>query len=200
MTGTFKDILAHVAPTIRSWGFKGSGQNYRKVLERAVLVINFQKSAGGNQFYVNLGMQPLFVPTEGEAEPNPNTIKEYECIFRSRVDPPDGMSGWFYTMDASMLECFGAQLAKGYQEYLVPLATIPGPLTDAILQDFDEQSVHPLLGNGHARNFLHFSRIALATQQREKAIAFAQAGIERCPEKASRLRAHLEAVLTEVGA
>lgn len=199
MTDSFKNILAHIAPTIQSWGFKGSGQHYRKLLEHCVLVIHFQKSSGGDQFYVNLGMQPLFVPTEGGTAPNPKTIKEYECIFRDRVDPPDGMSGWPYTMDASMLEFFEAQLAKGYQEYLVPLAIIPGPITDVTVQDFDGQSGHPLLGTGHARNFLHFSRIALATDQREKAIAFAQAGIERCPEKAPGLRVSLEVVLTEAG-
>lgn len=55
------------------------------------------------------------------------------------------------------------------------------------------------IGSRHARNFLHFSRIALVTKEHKKAVALAQAGIERCPEQASGLRAHLKTVLTEAG-
>jgi hypothetical protein len=73
-------------------GFRGSGQNYRKVDGDFVFVINFQGSRWGDNFYVNLGAQPVFVPAEGKADLT--KLKEYECILRRRVgrDWPSVMS------------------------------------------------------------------------------------------------------------
>ena len=57
-----------MAPTLRSLGFKGSGQNYRKRTGDAVMVVSFQKSSGGERFYVNFGVQPMCVPTKTGTE------------------------------------------------------------------------------------------------------------------------------------
>ncbi len=102
MADTLKEILPKVAASLREKGFKGSGQNYRRATDVAVSVVNFQKSSGGERFFVNVGVQPLFVPTEGESAPDAKTIKEPECIFRRRLDPPmDDLLGWPYSTDIS---------------------------------------------------------------------------------------------------
>lgn len=80
-----KEILKSIGARVREWGYRGSGQNYRSTLDDVVFVINIQKSRWGDQFYVNLGAQPLVIPHEGEGEPDPKALKEYECVFRSRV-------------------------------------------------------------------------------------------------------------------
>jgi len=73
--------------------------------------------------------------------------------------------------------------------------TIPGPITEASVADFDEESVHQLLGARHARNFQHFARISLAIGNKQRAAEFAKAAIQICPERASSLLYHLREVL-----
>ena len=93
-----KAVLAQIVPTLRSLGFKGSGQNYRRQTEGAVMVVNFQQRSGGDRFHVNLGVQPLCIPAEGGGQPDPTQIKEYECVFRRRLTAPEGALGWPYDM------------------------------------------------------------------------------------------------------
>lgn len=63
-----QDVVKRIAPILRSRGFKGSGQNYRKEEDAFLFVINFQASRSGGCVFVNLGAQPTFVPAEGDAE------------------------------------------------------------------------------------------------------------------------------------
>ncbi|WP_442506026.1 DUF4304 domain-containing protein [Novipirellula sp. SH528] len=194
-----KDVLAVVAPRIRAHGYKGSGQNYRLANENAVSVVKFQKSAGGERFYVNVGIQPLFVPTESESTANAKKIKVPECIFRTRLDPPDNdMFGWPYSVDLAVQ--LAAKFDELYATFVEPLMTIPGPITEASVSDFDEEVVHPLLGARHARNFLHFARISFARGNNLKASEFALAAIEICPQRASSLLHHLKETLNSASA
>ena len=82
---SMKAVLQELASPIRGWGYRGSGQNYRRVVGDIIFVINFQKSRWGDRFYVNLGGQPNVIPDEGERDPDPKTLKEYECVFRHRL-------------------------------------------------------------------------------------------------------------------
>jgi hypothetical protein len=79
-----KEIL-RAATQIRDWGYRGSGQNYRRQSDDILFVINFQKSRWGDRFYVNLGGQPCVIPDEGERMPDAKTVKEYDCVFRHRL-------------------------------------------------------------------------------------------------------------------
>jgi hypothetical protein len=53
-----RDVLKKIGPALREIGFRGSGQNYRKVDDDFIFVINFQGSHWGPNFYINLGAQP----------------------------------------------------------------------------------------------------------------------------------------------
>lgn len=194
LSATLKDILTIVAPKLRERGFKGSGQNYRLIGDKAVCVINFQKSSGGERFYVNVGVQPLFVPTEAEIDPDAEKIKEPECIFRTRLDPPaPELSGWPYSLEHTDL--LATRLCTLISTCVEPVMTIPGPLTDVSPADFDGQSLNPLLGVRHSRNFLHFARISLSLGNDEKAAEFAEAAMTMCPEHATILRRQLKELL-----
>jgi len=196
LSAALNDILAVVAPTFRAKGYKGSGQDYRCATDKAVSIVNFQKSSGGERFYVNVGVQPLFVPTEGETTPDAKEIKEPECIFRKRLDPPDdALLGWPYSTDLSAV--LAQRFDELYASFIIPLTTIPGPITDTCVADFPVDSVHPFLGARHARNFLHFARISLAIGNRARAAGFASAAINICPPRASSLRYHLERTLAD---
>src|SRR5690349_6913838 len=80
-----KEILNKLATPLRCLGFKGSGQNFRRIDGDFIYVINFQGSRWGDVFYINLGAQPSFIPAENEEMPDPRKLKEYECVLRTRV-------------------------------------------------------------------------------------------------------------------
>lgn len=197
-----KDVLAQIVPTLRSLGFKGSGQNYRKQTEGAALVVNFQKSSGGERFYVNLGVQPLCIPAEGDGQPDPTQIKEYECVFRRRLAPPEGALGWPYDLNAATADELRAKISSAYADYLSPLAQIPGPVTELTPEQFKAQGGGSIFGGSQARNALNFARINLALGDVGRARAFAEIGLVDCPPFASGLKATLLKVLknTEPGA
>jgi hypothetical protein len=199
---SMKDVLAQIVPTLRALGFKGSGQNYRKQTEGAVMVVNFQKSSGGDRFYVNLGVQPLCIPAEGGGQADPTEIKEYECVFRRRVTPPEGALGWPYDVNAATADELRGKISTAYAEYLSPLAQIPGPATELTLEQFRTQGAGSIFGGSHARNALNFARIALACGGVERARAFAEIGLADCPPMAAGLKAMLLKILksTEPGA
>ena len=188
----FKEILRTVAVQLRRLGYKGSGQNYRRATDKFVSVVNFQKSSGGSRFYVNVGVQPLFAPTEGEADPDAKKIKEYECIFRTRVAPPsDDLAGWPYGPDDGLdvAAALSDRIQDCFDAFVDPFMTIPGPVTTVTPADFgDPRRAHPLLGGHHARTFLHLARIAQAVGNAPNAREFANLALEICPERASSLR------------
>jgi hypothetical protein len=193
-----KEMLATVAPHLRALGYKGSGQNFRLANHDAVAVVNFQKGKGGDGFYVNVGVQPLFELTEGDRTPDPKTIKEYECIFRQRLDPPvKALFGWPYSYSVELAEYLASRLKEHHAAFVVPLMTFPGPITEATVSTFLEQPVHPVLGRRHSLNFLHFARMALHRGDRQRAAEFASAGIEMCPERASSLLEKLMSALEQ---
>jgi hypothetical protein len=189
-----KDLLAQIVPTLRSLGFKGSGQNYRQQTQGAVMVVNFQKSSGGDRFYVNLGVQPLCIPAAGDGQPDPTQIKEYECVFRRRLAAPERTLGWPYDLNAAMIDEFRARISSAYTEYLSPLAQVPGAVTELTPDQFKAQTPGSIFGGLHARNALNFARLALAYGNAERARSFAELGLAKCPPLASGLKAALHAL------
>jgi hypothetical protein len=190
-----KEILAELGPLLRSHGFRGSGQNFRKITELCVSVVNFQKSSSGDRFYVNLGVQPLFIPDEGGQDPDQRKIKEYECVFRRRLPPPQGFLGWSYAMNSRRIEALKSELRAAIEQYVEPLMRIPGPLTALTPEEFMIRTEDPLFGRLDARNCLVFARIAMARQENDKAHAFAIHGLEICPPAGSSLRGHLKEIV-----
>jgi hypothetical protein len=190
-----KDILAELGPMLRSCGLKGSGQNFRKITELCVSVVNFQKSSSGDRFYVNLGVQPLFIPDVGGQDPDPQKIKEYECVFRRRLPPPQGLLGWPYAMNSLRIEALKSELDAAIEQYIEPLMLIPGPLTELTPEEFMIRTEDPLFGRLDAANCLVFARIAMARKENDKAHAFTKHGLEICPPAASSLRGHLKEIV-----
>jgi hypothetical protein len=193
-----KAILEQIVPTLRELGFKGSGQDYRKESCEAVMVVNFQRSSGGERFYVNLGGQPQFVPTEAEGQADPQRIKAYECIFRRRLNPPDGLPGWPYDLNISLVDDLKAKLSSAYKEYLYPLAQVPGTITELTPEAFKMQGPHSILGGTDSLNALNFARIASVRGDVKRAKSFAELGLAECPPTASGLRAKLKKLLQTI--
>lgn len=182
-----KELLNKLASEIRKFGFKGSGQNFRKAEGDFISVINIQKSRAYQAFYINLGAQPVFIPAEGEITPDPKKLKEYECILRSRIGD---MYSW--TMSEVEIEELIAKLDSAQRTFFGRAqrlrAAIETDSPEDLLRDFSA-------GTTAARATLHLARACEVLEQHEKAASLVYRGLELAGPQASSLRAQLKSVL-----
>jgi hypothetical protein len=185
MKETFKEI----AVLIRIFGFKGSGQNFYRIGSDVVLVINLQKSSDSNRFYINIGVQPLILLGENN---DPKKVKEYECMFRERINPPEGELGWGYGLTDLDINEFKTKLEQTNEKYFNLLGNIRESIeTMSINELLPEQDAPTIFGGYHAVTFKEFSVLANAYGLLNKAILFAQSGIKICKPTVKGLLANL---------
>ncbi len=180
-----QEVLKTLASALRAIGFHGSGQNYWKTEGDFVFVINFQGSQRGDNFYVNLGAQPVFIPAEGNADLK--KLKEYECVLRRRVG-----SEWSWQMSDEKLASLEAEIISAQAAFFSHAQTMRASLVsdppEVLLNKFSS-------GTTKARATLHLARAALALGHVEKARAFVGCGLELAGDKATILRSELKALL-----
>ena len=179
------EIFKRTALVLRELGFRGSGQNYRKVEDDFVFVVNFQRSRSGDSFYVNLGAQPTFIPAEGDAALK--TLKEYECVWRRRVG-----TKWPQQLSDSQFQSFVDELVTSQHAFFdhaksfrTAVATEP---PEALLTKFSA-------GSTRGRAALHLARAALALEHSAVARELATLGLSLAKDRAALLEAELEDVL-----
>jgi hypothetical protein len=193
----FEDILKNVAPVLKELGFKGSGQNYRRVSEKAVAVVNFQKSSTWGRFYINLGVQPLFFINEKDGYDIKN-VKEYECIFRKRVDPQDKRLHWMHPMKPKYYEEMKGKIEAACHEYIEPLLLMDNLLKEYTVEQFQRNEPPWFLEGVHASACPLLARIALADGDTLKAGSFVEYGLTMCKPQARGLRYDLERLKKEI--
>jgi hypothetical protein len=180
-----REALKQIVPELRAIGFRGSGQTYRKSEGDFVFVVNFQRSRWGDVFYVNLGAQPTFIPTEGGADLT--RLKEYECILRRRVG-----EDWPLPLSDPRAAELRGQLMSTQHEFFGHAQTLRAALAagsvDALLQDFSA-------GTTQMRAALHVARGALALGHGDLSRALARRGLEIAGSGATLLQAELAALL-----
>ena len=179
-----EDALKRIGPILRSLGFRGSGQNFRKADGDFIFVINFQGSRWASNFYVNLGAQPTFIPAERDADLS--KLKEYECVLRRRVggDWPWDLSEERFNALVQAITATQADFFGNAQTLRSALAVdTPGELT----RKFSS-------GTTEARSTLHLARAAVALGHRDTALALVARGMELAPDRAVHLRDDLEKV------
>ena len=95
----FNILKEEFAPRLRNIGFKGSGQNFRRLNGEIINTINIQGHKYGGSCAVNLGLHLSFLPVNWSDQlPDVKTIKEVDCEFRKRLAPKNkGDYWWKYT-------------------------------------------------------------------------------------------------------
>jgi hypothetical protein len=172
-----KEILSHLGAHIRTLGFKGSGQNFRRVEDEYIFVINIQGSRSGKVFYVNLGAQPTFIPAECDA--SLSTLKEYECVMRRRVG-----NEWDWDLDETARLALIRQLGAEQEEFF---GTIRGLRTAIAHETTDELLRKFSMGKPPARAALHLARAASALGHAAIADALIKQGLVLAGERATGL-------------
>jgi hypothetical protein len=182
--GDVQDALRKIGPILRSLGFRGSGQNFRKAEGDFIFVINFQSSSCGSKFYVNLGAQPVFIPAEEDADLG--KLKEYECALRRRV----GVD-WPWDLTVDRFDVLVGAITSTQADFFGHAQTLRSALAadppDELIRKFSS-------GTTAARAALHLARAAAALGHRNTALLLVARGMELASDRASGLRDDLEEV------
>ncbi len=84
------------APKLREIGFKGSGQNFRRVRNKVINTINIQGNRYGGSCAVNLGLHLAFLPLSWVDQlPDLKKIKVTDCEFTMRLAPGNKEDYWW---------------------------------------------------------------------------------------------------------
>ncbi|WP_341487096.1 DUF4304 domain-containing protein [Pararhizobium sp. A13] len=108
-------IRNHFAPVLRRDGFKGSGRIFRATVGDMICVVNVQGSVFGGRFAVNLGVQPIAVPSVTGAITDPKKIVESSCEFGRRLSD-EGVDHWWDYSDQTTLDRAVDEAARMYQK------------------------------------------------------------------------------------
>nr|WP_091656676.1 DUF4304 domain-containing protein [Massilia sp. PDC64] len=169
--------FSHLGAHIRTLGFKGRGQNFRRVEGEYIFIINIQGSRSGEVFYINLGAQPTFIPAECDA--SLSTLKEYECVMRRRVG-----NEWNRDLDEAARLALIRQLDAEQEAFF---GTVRG-LRTAITQDTPDELLRKFsMGNPPARTALHLARAAASLGHAAIAGALVKRGLALAGERATGL-------------
>lgn len=179
-----KEVLKRVAPSLRALGFRGSGSTYRKQEGDFIFVINFQGSRWGDNFYVNLGAQPTFIPAEGDADLG--KLREYECVLRRRVG-----NAWPWQMSDELFASLEAEITTAQTVFFGNAQMLRNALAtdspDELLRKFSS-------GTTKARAALHLARAAASLGHLQTARRLVDRGLELASDDATILRAELRRV------
>lgn len=92
----FNVLKEEFAPKLRDAGFKGSGQNFRRINGEIINIINIQAHKYGGSCSVNLGLHLTFLPLNRAAQlPDIRKIREIDCEFRMRLAPNNKSDYWW---------------------------------------------------------------------------------------------------------
>jgi hypothetical protein len=137
----------HLVPLLRSAGFKGSGRQFRRIVNQFAECVSLQGSRSGDRFAVNLGVQPLAIPDVLGKPVDPRKIDEISCEFRRRLSEGNADHWWPYTQlvsskvaaaqsSAAMFERFGLAYFHDMTSENSPLLRIDPISFDAGIFDF----------------------------------------------------------------
>jgi hypothetical protein len=196
---SFLKLLAErFYPTLRAEGFRGSGTTLRDITEPVVHVVNVQGSRSADGFYVNLGAHLSFLPTEGGSVCVPRKLKEYECAFRDRIDPPPGAPPhrWPYGRSPDEAESGITRLIDAWQLQGRAFFKRYSGFPDTFIELVRAAVASP----PRPRDGLKYARIALALGLWSEAGSLARHALATAREEATGLRATLTMFIRELDA
>lgn len=192
-----KLLSKHLYPLLRKEGFRGSGATLRRANGPLVHVFNVQGSSGGQRCYLNLGAHLAFLSTDSKNDWQPDKVLEYQCAFRSRIDPPvEQAFGWSYGNSEFEAEANALAVAAAWQDqgqsFFARYATFPDDFV-RLVAEFSSEEAHPA-------TCLTVSRIAAHLGNPSRAASIAASALGRVGAQATGLRHSLGQLLVGTGA
>jgi hypothetical protein len=161
-------------------------------------VVNLQGSISTDGCYVNLGVHLSFIHTAGGGECSPTTIKEYECAFRQRLDPPKMTSPrWPYGANQVDAEAVVERMRAAWKAQGMAFFSRYGSYPDDFAHEVETAVTnppHPGLALTYAQLAAHLGMATAAVAIAKQAID-AMDAMDASAPAARDLRAHLGKVL-----
>jgi hypothetical protein len=162
-----------------------------------VHVFDVQGSSGGQRCYLNLGAHLAFLSPGDGADWQPDKLLEYECEFRTRIDPPvDQQFGWHYGATESFADANAVAVVAAWQSqghaFFAKYAAFPDSFV-RLLSEFVATDAHPT-------SCLTMARIARHLGDTSRALAIAESGLGRVAAQATGLRYSLRQLVRETSA
>ena len=196
----FEILKNELSPKLREIGFKGSGQNFRRVNNETVNIINIQVSKYGGSCAVNLGLHFTFLPLNWSTDlPDIKKIREYDCEFRMRLSPKvNGDYWWKYDGFLSSPRKKAQHLIETYFRYgearFKDLDTVEKLARSLSIEELKKSKDLNVFGIvAQPRGALSMARIQQHLGNPEMANKFASYGLENIG-KATVLRPALEKI------
>ena len=171
-------------PVLKADGFTGRGITYRRVFGEVIHVLTLQGSVSGGRCCVCLGIHLSFLPAQGSlAPPDPKSIDEPSCEFRTRLTPPGQSDAWWsYGSSEQEAKESAESILQLYQHvgapYFQRFSTFPEDftrVTPAMLTADSELPFPPTDGEA----CLALARIAQRVGRNDEARQFAEIGLAR---------------------
>jgi Domain of unknown function (DUF4304) len=190
-------VSQRLYPALRATGFRGSGTTLRRIDVPVVHVFNVQGGSAGNEFFVNLGATLTNLQMHGVTPTSACTLKEYQCVFRERVDPPAQPNrAWPYPHSDAEAEQTLNDLSTQYAAIAEPWLALHGKWPESFVDLVEAgDALEP-----PAAHMLVLARIALVLHRTQRAGLLGRAALERCPASASGLRFDLEQLVSAASA
>ncbi len=193
-TAFLRLLSKRLFPHLRDDGFAGSGTTLRRLNGAVLHVFNVQGSANTENFFVNLGATLLPLATGSETQAS--AIKEYQCIFRERLHPPElPRQNWAYGETEDDAEEVAARLHEAYRSRGRTWFDDHGGAPDSLRRLVDDPTALTL----HPAHLLSLARVAEQLGDAERCRTLASEGLKRTPERATGLAADLRQLLDRVG-
>ena len=211
----FNCLKSEFAPKLRAIGFSGSGQNFRRIRDEVIQIVNVQVNKYGGSCCVNLGLHLMFLPIAGGSQiANPRKLKTTSCEFQWRLAPP-GATDYWWSYEKGVLAHlpFGMEGGKGNESIEKARHLIDTYLTygepqfqsvttvEAVAQlsqpdDISRGIVPSIYSLTPTRCALTMARIHKYLKKNERARKFARIGLENIG-KAKALRREFEEILVD---
>lgn len=200
----FQHLKDQFFPKLREHGFKGSGQNFRRLSGEVIHTINIQANKYGGSCCVNLGLHLSFLPynwSENEL-PDAKKIKEIDCEFRGRLSEK-GIGDQWWKYDGGLFgsaKSSSTQLMNTYWHVGEPLLQKYQKAEDFVtlysLEQLKEKDYLPVFGGiTRQRAALVMARILSHLDKKKEAREFARIGLDHLG-RAISLKPQLEEFIT----
>ncbi|MBC8059049.1 MAG: DUF4304 domain-containing protein [Clostridiaceae bacterium] len=142
----FKKLMKnYFAPTLRKYGFKGSGFNYIKATENHyIYTVQIQSDKYGEGCWIELGVTTDFLPDTLGYTINPKKVSPLDCEFRKRLDPTINDSMWLFGETEDKAKQSIVEMAHEFEQtglvYFKQFVDFPSPLSLITIEDIINES------------------------------------------------------------
>lgn len=189
-------LREHFFPLLKAQGFARNGDVLRRADDPVVHVVEVVHQPRRGVFRIDLGVHLTLLGDVSGHVIDPTKIREADCAWRSSIIPgfrndhdPDFVYGSTAEEAQESVSFLVSEWDRQSSAFFGRLATWP--------QDFHEAARAAVVDPAHPAHVLTWARVAALADDLELARRCAEVALPSVPERATALRADLEAIVND---